>query len=722
MIGINFGSLNTSVALGKYQLSNNMFKFELLLSETSLRTNPSIISFTQTHRLIGEQASSIVKKNIKSSFQYINRLIGFNPRIPFSNREYNNYFYIGGDYNNELNQFSTLNNFPLFPEEIIISYLNLLYNSYIIDKNIEPDYFVFSVPDYFTCYHSHTFKKIIESIGLKHKYAIIKESTAITLYFGYKKYKEYFINKKEIDNQIISGIDPNLNKYILFIDAGHSKTSFIFAKLNYSLFQVLNTHTIPFLGGRDFDQKIFEYCSKNFMNNYGIDISKDNKIKLRLMNPIMKIRKNLTVNKDAHINVESLKDDNDLSLVLTREDFEGLINEELNLFKNELKNFCDYNDKNFPDAMLTNIEMAGELMRTPCLQNIVKEVTGLSLSKTILTDECIAIGCSLYGTLINDSFPIKEFNGIYQLNNYTINILINNEPITKFCGKNEILPLYKTYLFDEKYFDSAKIIISFFYDKNEINNYLDSTTGLLLTFEFDCNELVKLNGGMKNSKITFFIDNDGIIRVYSIEYKNLEGKYMKIQINDNIYKITNREIYPDKNETIKKINEYKSKEKILFEIDTNYKNFSRQKNNLLSKLYNIKNKINDSGLNDNLFENKKIKDILEEYENELLDSNNELLDLSIMSNKLDTIVKNLLSNDLKNRVKEILNKITNYQTKISEEYIQLLSGNQSYLNEKQINDASNMLEHFVKKFNLVLSIDELKKIEVEFENEIKKYF
>ena len=336
---------------------------------------------------------------------------------------------------------------------------------------MKPECIVFSVPDYFTCSQKNKYLQIAESIGIKNDIHLVNESSAITLYFGYKKYKDYFIRKNDGKS---ATIDPSITKYILFIDAGHSKVTFVLSKLAYNLFTVLDTATIPFLGGRDFDNRIYEHCIENFKNNYGVDLSNDKKIKLRLINPIMKARKTLTVNKDVQISVDSLKDDNDLSLIITREDFEKLISKELNLFRSELKKFCEYNEQNFKEAMLTNIEMAGELMRTPCLQNIVKEVAGLSISKTIITDECIAIGCSLYGALLNETFPIKDFNGIYHLNNYTINISVNNEPISKFIGNNEYLPSYKTYSFDVKYFSSAnsKINVSFYYDTNEIKNYL----------------------------------------------------------------------------------------------------------------------------------------------------------------------------------------------------------------------------------------------------------
>ena len=87
MLGINIGSLNTTVTIGHQVQSALLFKTELLLSETSARTCPSILSFGETHRVFGDQAALVLRKNIKSSFQYINRFIGFDPKSTFGSTE-----------------------------------------------------------------------------------------------------------------------------------------------------------------------------------------------------------------------------------------------------------------------------------------------------------------------------------------------------------------------------------------------------------------------------------------------------------------------------------------------------------------------------------------------------------------------------------------------------------------------------------------------------------
>ena len=106
MIGINIGSLNSTVTFGQKLNSALQFKTEVLLSETSSRVCPSILSFGETNRVIGDQASLVLRKNIKSSFQYINRFIGFDPKTPFSSTELNNYYYVGDKYIPEKNEFT----------------------------------------------------------------------------------------------------------------------------------------------------------------------------------------------------------------------------------------------------------------------------------------------------------------------------------------------------------------------------------------------------------------------------------------------------------------------------------------------------------------------------------------------------------------------------------------------------------------------------------------
>ena len=714
MLGINIGSLNSTVTIGHQQQSALLFKTELLLSETSARTCPSIISFGETHRVIGDQAALVLRKNIKSSFQYINRFIGFDPKTPFSSTELQNYYYVGDSYDPQTNKFSyTINGTKqqISPEEIVTSYLHLLYNGYIVQKNLKPECIVFSVPDYFTCSQKNKYLQIAESIGIKNDIHLVNESSAITLYFGYKKYQEYFIRKNEGKS---ATIDPSITKYILFIDAGHSKVTFVLSKLAYNLFTVLDTTTIPFLGGRDFDLAIYKYCCDKFNQDNGIDISKNNKTKLRLLTPIMKARKTLTVNKDAQISVDSLSDDIDFSLLLTRENFEKLIEDKVTLFKQELINFINRNKKNYPNIDITNVEMAGELMRTPVLEKTVKEICKIEMSKTILTDECLSVGCSLYGALLKGVFPIRNFKGIYHLNHYSINSSINNAPINEYISNHYQIPEFKSFTFDKNLMQN-NINVAFYHSKNEIKDYsyTESTDDnvLLVAYDIISSEIFKKYPNINQLKVTFLIDNIGEVHINKLESIINKDNTVKISLDKDVVKIVKRGLYLSQAQKNKIIAGLNYTEQNLFKIDQEFINFSAKKNSLEGDFYNVKNMIQNKNLTNAQYNGKNIMTCMQEIEDKLNDNYNQIFDLTPIEQYLDQIIQSITPKDIADEKNKILNEISGYQNRVN-----------GISDAKERNDAVNMLLYFKKKLRLIVDMNELRNLIGEFNNEKGKYF
>ena len=714
MLGINIGSLNSTVTIGHQQQSALLFKTELLLSETSARTCPSIISFGETHRVIGDQAALVLRKNIKSSFQYINRFIGFDPKTPFSSTELQNYYYVGDSYDPQTNKFSyTINGTKqqISPEEIVTSYLHLLYNGYIVQKNLKPECIVFSVPDYFTCSQKNKYLQIAESIGIKNDIHLVNESSAITLYFGYKKYQDYFIRKNEGKS---ATIDPSITKYILFIDAGHSKVTFVLSKLAYNLFTVLDTTTIPFLGGRDFDLAIYKFCCEKFNQDNGIDISKNNKTKLRLLTPIMKARKTLTVNKDAQISVDSLSDDIDFSLLLTRENFEKLIQDKVTLFKQELINFINRNKKNYPNIDITNVEMAGELMRTPVLEKTVKEICKIEMSKTILTDECLSVGCSLYGALLKGVFPIRNFKGIYHLNHYSINSSINNAPINEYISNHYQIPEFKSFTFDKNLMQN-NINVAFYHSKNEIKDYsyTESTDDnvLLVAYDIICSEIFKKYPNINQLKVTFLIDNIGEVHINKLESIINKDNTVKISLDKDVVKIVKRGLYLSQAQKNKIIAGLNYTEQNLFKIDQEFINFSAKKNSLEGDFYNVKNMIQNKNLTNAQYNGKNIMTCMQEIEDKLNDNYNQIFDLTPLEQYLDQIIQSITPKDIADEKNKILNEISGYQNRVN-----------GISDAKERNDAVNMLLYFKKKLRLIVDMNELRNLIGEFNNEKGKYF
>ena len=412
-IGINIGAQNT-IYSSFSKVNTKSFISQVLLSDVASRVIPSILVYTDDHRLYGETAKASMKRFFDSTYINLSRLIGFNPECEFYLREfgedkdkkYPKYSYLGRPLKNHSKKLTgkfqgyvdkpitkgknqqnhadegNEKNYEEVSADIILSdFLSLLHDFYFKQQNLNYDVITLSIPDYFTIYQKERMKTILETIHKGKKVFVTTESTAITMYYGYTKYRDMFIRGK-------IGVDQLIKKNIVFIDIGYSKTSFIFSTFNYKEFKIKKVKCLPFLGGRNLDFIILKKLMDKFtkkteviesMKKKRINNILDPKSTYRLLESIEKTRKALTVNKDAMITVDSLYDEIDLEDEIKKEEFEQDIKVEfLDIFKKELELFLK--DIRQSDV-IDDIEMCGELVRTPILQDIVKKLSKLEISK-----------------------------------------------------------------------------------------------------------------------------------------------------------------------------------------------------------------------------------------------------------------------------------------------------------------------------------------------------
>jgi molecular chaperone DnaK (HSP70) len=93
---------------------------------------------------------------------------------------------------------------------------------------------------------------------------VINESSAITMYYGYNKYRDIFVTNKD---KVNSGI----KKHVIFIDIGYSKTQIIYSIFKYNEFIVKDVESYPLIGGRNFNKLIFNELKNKFSEKYEIE-------------------------------------------------------------------------------------------------------------------------------------------------------------------------------------------------------------------------------------------------------------------------------------------------------------------------------------------------------------------------------------------------------------------------------------------------------------------
>jgi heat shock protein 5 len=98
-------------------------------------------------------------------------------------------------------------------------------------------------------------------------------------------------------------------------------------------FEVLATHGDTHLGGEDFDQNVMQYFIKKMAKTDRVDISKDNRALQKLRKEVERVKRTLSSQTQARLEIEDLVPGYNLSETLTRARFEDLNND---LFKKTL--------------------------------------------------------------------------------------------------------------------------------------------------------------------------------------------------------------------------------------------------------------------------------------------------------------------------------------------------------------------------------------------------
>ena len=501
IIGISIGSKNT--VLGTYKKGT----FQVVLSETSSRTIPTVISYNNRERNFGEISQNKNRSNYKSTVIYPNRWLGIKSNSPIYKEE--------SKYANLPPKIDTNNNLAFniifkgkkefyTPECLMGLFFSKIKNVWL-NQGINTTDVVVSIPDYSTVQER---KSMIESvlIGGLNCTSLLNESSAIALAYGFQKLKEFQDDK------------PRL---VAFIDLGHSQATIFFAEFTKKLVKVISVSTERFCGAREFDYLIAEQIAYEFQKRYGNDPLDSPKAKISLINAINKGRKTLTVNKDITISIDSLMDGQDIVYNLSRENFEKIVAPVLQKFENLCKNSIQkainmkVNINN-----LHSVEMVGDTLRTPIINSIIKKIFNRELSKTLVPDECIARGCALFSMMNSPYYAIKNF-AFQQYNPYLIqieypsinqygqeiNICSNlffegeNIPSSKALTLNRMqLPVKKNILIKISYFNNDPNL--FFLPNKLINSYniylpiekqTDWTLNLIFTIDINCiPQLVKV--------------------------------------------------------------------------------------------------------------------------------------------------------------------------------------------------------------------------------------
>ncbi|CAA2957822.1 heat shock 70 kDa 15-like [Olea europaea subsp. europaea] len=387
VVGFDFGNESCVVAVARQR------GIDVVLNDESKRETPAVVCFGDKQRFLGTAGAASSMMNPKNTISQIKRLIGrqfSDPELqqdlkslPFSVIEGpDGYPLIHARYLGEMRTFTPVQVLGMVLSDLkSIAEKNL--NAAVVDCCI-------GIPVYFTDLQRRAVIDAATIAGL-HPLRLFHETTATALAYGIYK----------------TDLPENDPLHIAFVDVGHGSMQVCIAAFKKGQLKILAHSFDMSLGGRDFDEVLFQHFAAKFKEEYKIDVFQNARACLRLRAACEKLKKVLSANPEAPLNIECLMDEKDVRGYIKREEFEQISVPILERVKKPL-------EKALAEADLTvenihTVEVVGSGSRVPAIMKILTEFFGKEPRRTMNASESVAKGCALQCAILSPTFKVREF-------------------------------------------------------------------------------------------------------------------------------------------------------------------------------------------------------------------------------------------------------------------------------------------------------------------------
>ena len=453
-IGIDLGTTNSCVAF----MENG--DPTVIPNAEGGRTTPSVVAFTKEgERIVGAAAKRQAVTNSARTIASIKREMGTDNRVKIDGKSFT----------------------PQEISAIILQKLKKDAECYLGESVTDA---VITVPAYFSDGQRQATKDAGKIAGLN-VLRIINEPTAAALAYG---------------------MDKGGSQKIMVFDLGGGTFDVSILDINNEVIEVLATAGNNRLGGDDFDNCIVTYLAEEFKKKERIDLTKDETAMSRIREAAEKAKIELSSATTASINLPFLTSDKNgakhLEMTLTRAKFDELTARLVEATMDPVRQAMS--DAGLKPADLNRVLLVGGSTRIPAVQAAVKRFTGKEPSKDINPDECVAMGATLQGGVLQG-----EVKGLLLLDVTPLSLGIETmgDVFSRIIDRNTTLPVQRSQVFTTAASFQTSVDIHVLQGEREIAS-CNKTLG-----RFRLGGIRRAPRGVPQIEVTFSIDANGIVNV-----------------------------------------------------------------------------------------------------------------------------------------------------------------------------------------------------------------
>ncbi|KIP06106.1 hypothetical protein PHLGIDRAFT_128463 [Phlebiopsis gigantea 11061_1 CR5-6] len=407
VVGIDFGALNSKIGVARHR------GIDIIVNEVSNRATPSLVSFGFKQRSIGESAKTLETSNFRNTIGSLKRLIGrtiTDPEIEGVERKFTHVKLVdvGGSVGAQVQYLGETRTFSA--TQLTGAYFGKLRDTAANELKTGVSDVVIAVPGWYT---EAQRRAVLDAAAVANLNVLrlINDTTAVALGYG--------ITKSDLP-------EPENPRHVVFVDVGHSSLSVAVVAFAKGQLTVRSTAYDRHVGGRDIDYALVQHFSEEFKTKYKIDVLSNPKATFRLAAGCDKVKKVLSANAEAPLNVESIMNDIDASSRLTREEYEKLIEGVLERIPAPIQQALD--ESGLTLDQIDAIELVGGCTRIPAVRAKIQSVfQNKTLSTTLNQDEAIARGATFACAMLSPVFRVRDFS-LHDITPYDVKVKWDKQP------------------------------------------------------------------------------------------------------------------------------------------------------------------------------------------------------------------------------------------------------------------------------------------------------